>query len=84
MIFITEVWSGLCKLTTYNLLNALMSFGPTQRGPTLVVLLIQYFGTLNIVGGTYMYRACCTRRVYVVGKIIIVGTIYLRFIKKNA
>ena len=25
MIFITEVWSRLCKLTTYQLLNALMS-----------------------------------------------------------
>ena len=35
MIFIADVWSGLCKLTTYQLLNALMSFGPTQRGPTL-------------------------------------------------
>ena len=35
-IFITEVWSGLCKLTTYQLLNALMSFGPTQHRPTLV------------------------------------------------
>ena len=30
------MWSGLCKLTTYQLLNALMSFGPTQRSPTLV------------------------------------------------
>ena len=26
------VWFGLCKLTTYQLVNALMSFGPT---PTL-------------------------------------------------
>ena len=23
------VWFGLCKLTTYQLVNALMSFGPT-------------------------------------------------------
>ena len=30
MIFIKEVWSGLCKLTTYQLLNTLRSFGPTQ------------------------------------------------------
>ena len=30
MIFITQVWSGLCKLTAYQLLNVLMSFGPTQ------------------------------------------------------
>ena len=42
MIFITEVWSGLCKLTTYQLLNALMSFGPTQHGPTLVYIIFTF------------------------------------------
>ena len=32
MIFKTEVWFGLCKkLTTYQLVNILMSFGPTHR-----------------------------------------------------
>ena len=29
MIFITKVWSGLCKSTTYQFLNALRSFGAT-------------------------------------------------------
>ena len=51
MIFIMVVWSGLCKLTTYQLLNALMSFGPTQRGPArpyfsekLNVVCCEYYG----------------------------------------
>ena len=33
MIFTTEEWFGLYKLTTYQLVNALTSFGPTQCGP---------------------------------------------------
>ena len=35
MIFIKEVWQGF-KLTTYQLLNALMSFDPTQHSPTII------------------------------------------------
>ena len=31
----TVVWFGLCKLTTYQLMNVLMSFGPTQCGAWL-------------------------------------------------
>ena len=36
MTFTTEMWFGLCKLITYQLVKLLTSFVPTQRGPTLV------------------------------------------------
>ena len=38
MIFKMEVWFGLCKLTTYQLVNVnvLSSFGPTQHGSAIV------------------------------------------------
>ena len=39
MIFTTEVWFGLCKLITYQLVKLLTSFVPTQRGPNLVILI---------------------------------------------
>ena len=47
MIFIMEVWSGLCKLTTYQLLDPLMSFGPIQRGPTYTAVKNIYYIKFN-------------------------------------
>ena len=51
MIFITEVWLGLCKLITYLLLKALMSFGPTQGDLHVrAICSVQvYMHTLNFV-----------------------------------
>ena len=49
MIFITEVWSGLCKTDHLSVLKPLRSFGPTQRGPTLVSIIILVILALQYV-----------------------------------
>ena len=56
MIFTMEVWFGLCKLTTYQLVNALTSFGSTQRGPTLVVYYIHVHLQVCVVVSSEMYQ----------------------------
>ena len=60
MIFITKVWLGLCKLTTYQHLNTLRSFGPTQRRPNLVTSPLFHLN-ISVQGSvTYLYFLSCS------------------------